>query len=149
MDSSKLVNKMAIQTKTLTQSIVIKASPHEVYEAYMDSKKHSEFTGQKAKVGRNVGDKFSAYDGDLKGENVELIPDQKIVQLWRSDEENWPKTHFSTITIELTAVDEGTRIDFTQEKLPKKCYEDIEQGWHDYYWTPMKEYLENPDKDEE
>jgi len=31
---------------------------------------------------------------------------------------------------------------FTQSDVPVKFYEDIKQGWIDYYWTPMKEMLE-------
>ena len=111
---------MAVPTKTLKQSIVIKANPHEVYDALMDSKKFAEWCGQKAKIGPNVGDKFSVMDGEIKGENLELNPDQKIVQTWWISDENWPKGHFSTITIELSPTDEGTQLDFTQEKFPKK-----------------------------
>jgi hypothetical protein len=31
---------------------------------------------------------------------------------------------------------------FTQTGVPAQFYEDIKQGWIDYYWTPMKEMLE-------
>lgn len=41
-----------METKTIKQSIVFKAPPHEVYEALMDSDKHSQFTGSSAEVSR-------------------------------------------------------------------------------------------------
>ena len=50
---------MVIKTKTIEKSILIKASPHEVYEAFMDSKKHFKFTESKAKISREIGGKFS------------------------------------------------------------------------------------------
>ena len=85
---------MVIKTKTIEQSVSIKASPQEVYEAFMDSKKHSKFTESKARISREIGGKFSIFEGDLEGKNLELIQDKKIVQSWRSNEEGWPKTHY-------------------------------------------------------
>ncbi|KKL60869.1 hypothetical protein LCGC14_2200990, partial [marine sediment metagenome] len=85
-------------TKIIEQEIVIKTTPHEIYEAFMDSKIHSKFTEGKAKISREIGGSYSVFEGDLTGKNVELIPDKKIVQTWRSEGENWPKGYYSTIT---------------------------------------------------
>jgi uncharacterized protein YndB with AHSA1/START domain len=38
--------------KTVRQTITFKAPPHDVYEALMDSRKHSKFTGDKASISR-------------------------------------------------------------------------------------------------
>ncbi|VVC03582.1 Uncharacterised protein [Candidatus Burarchaeum australiense] len=56
-----------MKTKTLKEVVEFDSSPHEVYEALMDSEKHSRFTGGKAKISREVGGKFSAYDGYAEG----------------------------------------------------------------------------------
>ena len=45
-----------VATKTIEQSVTFNASPHDVYEALMDSEKHSQFTGAKALISREVGD---------------------------------------------------------------------------------------------
>lgn len=133
---------MPAQHKTLQQTITIRASPHEVYEALLDSKIFTTFSGDRAKIDRGVGGTFSAFNGYVKGKNKELISDQKIVQEWQADEEGWPKNHFSIVTIVLTLTDEGTRLDFTQDKLPQACAEDIAKGWEENYWQPLKQYLE-------
>jgi activator of HSP90 ATPase len=130
-------------TKNIRQSVTIKASPHDVYEALMDSKKHSEFTGSEVKMSREVGDKFTVYDGEISGVNLELVPDQKIVQLWRYSD--WPEGYFSRATFSLKEVPGGTRLAFTQSGVPEPVYADIRQGWSDYYWGPMKEMLEKKD----
>src|SRR5512137_2855362 len=91
-----------MKTKTLHQSVVIETDPHDVYEALMDSRKHTEFTGAKAKIGRHVGDSFSVCDGWVSGSNVELIPDNNIVQQWRSSD--WPEGHYSVITFEFKKI---------------------------------------------
>jgi activator of HSP90 ATPase len=128
-----------MNTKTIRQSVTFKASPHQVYEALMDSKKHSAFTGAQANISRKVGGKFSIYGGEIEGENLVLEPDQKIVQLWRYS--NWPQGHYSKAKFLLKEVPVGTRLTFTQTGVPEEFYDDISQGWHDYYWEPMKEML--------
>jgi activator of HSP90 ATPase len=129
-----------MNTKTIRQFATFKASPHEVYEALMASRKHSKFTGSKASISRKVGGKFTAYDGYIEGINRELVPDQKIVQSWRGSD--WPEGHYSTATFALKRIGNGTRLTFTQTDVPEDQYEPISQGWRDYYWTPMKEMLE-------
>ncbi len=65
--------------KTIRQTVTFKASPHEVYEALMNSRRHAKFSGGKARLSRKVGGKFTAYDGYIEGTNLELAPDKKIV----------------------------------------------------------------------
>ena len=129
-----------MRTKTVRQSVTFKASPHDVYEALMDSKKHSEFTGSKVSISRKVGGKLNVYDGDIEGVNLVLEPNQKIVQSWRYGD--WPKGHYSKATFSLKEVPGGTRLTFTQTGVPEQFYDDIAQGWRDYYWGPMREMLE-------
>ncbi|OLS12153.1 MAG: hypothetical protein RBG13Loki_4219 [Promethearchaeota archaeon CR_4] len=133
---------MPVPHKTLQQRITIRASPHEIYETLMDSKRFITFTGDHAHINRGVGGVFTAFNGYVKGKNLELVSDEKIVQEWQADEEGWPKDHFSIITIVLTPTNEGTQLDFIQDKLPQPCAEDIAKGWEDYYWEPLKKYLE-------
>lgn len=106
----------------------------------MDSKKHSDITGAPASISRRAGGKFTAYAGSLEGVNLELVPDTKIVQAWRADD--WPAGHFSRAVFSFKATVDGTRLTFTQSGVPEPYYEDIRQGWHDFYWTPMKKLLE-------
>jgi activator of HSP90 ATPase len=127
-----------METKTIKQSATFNAGPHTVYELLMDSKKHSVLAGDEAKISRKIGGKFNV-GGYIEGVNLELIPDEKIVQTWRY--EDWPKGHFSRATFLLQALDGKTRLTFTQSGVPATFYEDIKQGWIDYYWTPMKEML--------
>ncbi len=127
-------------SKTIRQTVTFKAIPHEVYEALMDEKKHAAFTGGEAKISRIVGGKFTIYGGDIQGKNLELVPDQKIVQSWRYSD--WPEDHYSMATFALEPTEKGTRLTFTQIDVPDDKYEDIKQGWKDYYWAPIKKLLE-------
>ena len=129
-----------METRTIRQTVSFKATTHEVYEALMDSRKHSKFTGSKANISRRVGGKFTAYDGYAEGKNLELIKDKKIVQTWRASD--WPEGHYSTVTFELQKVGNGTKLKFTQTSVPEDKYKEISDGWVDWYWGSMKKKLE-------
>ena len=129
-----------MSNKTVKQTITFKANPHKVYEALMDSRKHAKFTGSKASISRKVGGKFSVFDGYSEGTNIELIQDQKIVQTWHASD--WPEGHYSKVTFSLKEINGGTKLTFTQAGVPEEQYDDISQGWRDFYWMPMKEMLE-------
>ena len=123
----------------IKQEVHFDAKPQEVYEAYTDAKKHAEFTGTKVVFEKKVGGKFSAWDGDLEGENIELVDGKKIVQKWRSDD--WPEGHCSTLTLGLEAEGDGTKLTLTQDNVPDDKFDDINSGWRQYYWEPMREYF--------
>jgi activator of HSP90 ATPase len=128
-----------MKTKTIRQKLTFKGSAHDVYELLMDSKKHSELVGASARISKKVGAKFSVYDGEIDGVNLELVPDKKIVQSWRYS--NWPEGHYSKATFLIEEGGGETQLTFTQTGVPEEHYKDIAQGWHDYYWTPMKKTL--------
>ncbi|MES0342202.1 MAG: SRPBCC domain-containing protein [Candidatus Humimicrobiaceae bacterium] len=119
--------------------MIISTTPHMVFETLMDSEKHSELTGSNANISRETGGSFEVWDGYIEGNNIDIVPDKKIVQNWLGEEECWPKGHYSVITIELEEVKDGTRLDFTQEDMPADCYDNFYKGWYDNYWNPMQE----------
>lgn len=127
-------------TKTIRQQVTIGALAHDVYEALMDSRKHSRFSGAAAKINRKVGGVISAYGGYITGANLELVPDKKIRQRWHAAD--FPEGHDSEVTFSLNETGGKTTIAFTHKGVPVDSYASIKQGWNDYYWTPMKKMLE-------
>ena len=113
-------------TKTIRQTATFKASPRAVYETLMDSRKHAAFSGMPAKIDARVGGRFKTYGPYLEGVTIDLVPDRKIVQFWRS--RNWPPFHYSTVTFALSPVRGGTRLRFTQEGVPGKDYRAKQSG---------------------
>src|SRR4030042_5897438 len=132
-------SKQGMKTKTIQQTLTFKATPHDVYETLMDSKKHAELVGADAKISKKGGAKFSIYQGEIEGVNLELVPDLKIVQSWRYND--WPEGHYSTATFLLEESKGATKLTFTQTEVPEEGYQDVSQGRRDYYWQPMKELL--------
>lgn len=130
-------------TKTLNLRHFFNATPDEVYDLIMDERKHAAFTGAEAKIENKVGGKFIAWDSYIQGENLELEEGQKIVQKWRAEEDGWPDDIFSEVTFIFKEKDDGCELTLTQTGVPDEAYKNIEQGWIDYYWKPMEDYLES------
>lgn len=131
-----------MKTRTIRQKVFIPASPREVYEAYMDAKKHSEFTGSKATSDPKVGGEFTAWDGYISGKNLELEEGRRIVQEWVTTE--WPED-FAPSRLELTLkkVRGGTEISMVHSGVPADQADDVAEGWNEFYWEPLKEYSKN------
>jgi len=68
---------------TIHQEIDFNASPQRLYGALLDAKQFTEFSGRSAEINREVGGAFSLFKGHIVGRNVELVPNQRIVQAWR------------------------------------------------------------------
>jgi hypothetical protein len=67
-----------VRTKTLKQTVTFKASPRQVYDMIMLSKKHQSLSGEKAKISQRVGGKFTAWGSHLSGINLVLKPGKKL-----------------------------------------------------------------------
>lgn len=126
--------------KTIRQTVEIGAAPGKVYEALMDSKKHTRFTGGKCVISRKVGGAFSVFDGYAEGKNLELVAGKKIVQTWRDTD--FPEGLYSKVTFSMKKIKAGTRLTFVQTNVPADRVEDLKAGWTEYYWAPLKEMLE-------
>jgi activator of HSP90 ATPase len=134
-------HKGGIMTTTIRQSVTFPASPQDVYDLLMDTKKHSAFTNAKARISTAVGGSYSAYDGYIAGKNLELKRGKLILQSWRAVD--WPEGILSTVKFVFEKVPAGTKLTFTHTDVPSGEVEDFKQGWIDNYWKPMKEYLKN------
>jgi activator of HSP90 ATPase len=127
--------------KTIRQTATIRgATPHDIYEMIMDSKKHTKLAGSPTTVSRRVGGAFKV-GRDLEGTNLKITKDRKIVQSWRAND--WPKDHYSRATFSLSRAKGGTRITSLQSGVRDRHYGSIRFGWRDCYWTPLKKTFAN------
>jgi activator of HSP90 ATPase len=126
-----------VRTKTLKQTITFKASPRQVYDMIMVSRKHQSLSGERAKISQRVGGKFTAWSSHLSGINLVLKPGKKIVQAWRAT--GWCPDHYSIVIFDISKVKSGSKLKFTQIGIPPHRYSGHYRGWIETYWTPMKE----------
>ena len=126
-----------------TVSTKINASPKEIYDAWLDTKKHAAMTGSTAFVTPGVGGKFSAWDGYIEGTTLELEPNKRIVQAWRSSDfpEGSPD---SRVEITFEQAGEGTKVTIKHTNLPDGRGPEFKDGWDEFYFEPMKAYFKRP-----
>jgi activator of HSP90 ATPase len=126
-------------TTAFNVTATIPASPKEIYDAWLSSGGHAAMTGSPARVSAKIGGKFSAWDGYIAGKNLKLVPDERIVQLWRT-------TQFaegdadSEIDIQLEKSARGTKLTLRHTNIPDG-QPDYRSGWKDCYFTPMTQYF--------
>jgi uncharacterized protein YndB with AHSA1/START domain len=126
--------------KTIKQRVKFKASPDTIYNLLADSVKHSEVTGRKAEISREVGGAFSTSGNDVTGINVDLVPARRIVQAWRH--RRFPEGVFSMAAITLKPTpDGGTELVLTHRGVPKDLIPETEQAWRDQYWSRIREWV--------
>ena len=127
-------------TRAIQQSVIFHASPAELFETYMDSKKHSAATGARAKISRRVGGRFTAFDGMLRGRNLLILPQRVVVQAWRAA--HWKKADPDSILILWFRKAAGWgRVDLVHAGVPPYDHRGVREGWPKYYWKPWKAYL--------
>jgi len=125
---------------SFTVSDIIPANKEAIYNAWLDGEKHAKMTNTgTATAGTKVGDAFTAHDGYISGKNIELVPNTKIVQTWRSTEFE-DSEEDSIIEVRFEDKDGGTLVTLTHSNLPPHGGQ-YESGWKAYYFEPMKEYF--------
>lgn len=126
--------------KTITQTVVVAATPDQVYDAFVTPRKHAAFTKSPATGSSKVGGKFTAWGGYISGVHRELVRGKKIVQDWRTTE--WPAgAADSRVQFSFKAVKGGTQVRMVHSKVPAEQADSYRQGWIDFYWNPLNAYF--------
>jgi len=113
----------------------------ELYDAWLNSKKHEAFTGGGAASFKNsTNSKFSAWDGYIEGEILELEKGKRILHSWRTTE--FPESAENSL-LELVLEDNkpGCKLTINHWNIPEGQGNEYKQGWIDFYFKPMKKYF--------
>jgi len=114
--------------------------PHEVYDALVDPRKHTAFTGSKATGQARVGAKFTAWDGYISGKYLVLEPGRRLVQEWMTT--GWPDgAPPSHLEWTFAPKGDGTDVTMVHSQVPAEQAESYRQGSIDYYWDTLKQYF--------
>ena len=125
--------------EAIHEELEFKVGPHRIYEALLDSKQFTAFSGVPGEIHREAGGTFSLFGGQIMGRNVELVLDKRIVQAWRAA--SWPEGVYSIAKFELEARASGTRLVFDHTGFPAGLREHLSGGWQEHYFGPLKKYF--------
>lgn len=119
----------------------VAATPARVYMAWLDPAQHAAMTGGgAAECDPIVGGRFTAWDGYIAGTNLELVPEQRIVQAWRTTE--FPAdAPDSRVEVDLAPSDGGTVVTIRHFEIPDGQGEQYRKGWVDFYLSKMSKYF--------
>jgi activator of HSP90 ATPase len=121
------------------QEIDFKTTPRRIYEALLDAKQFKAFSTLAAEIQPEPGGAFKLFEGRIVGRNVELVPNQRIVQAWRSIP--WPAGVYSLVKFELVQRGEGTRVILDHTGFTEEKWDGLNAGWKDHYWEPLHKFL--------
>jgi activator of HSP90 ATPase len=122
-----------------TVNATIPATPREVYDAWLNSKCHTEMTGSAARGSAKLGGKFTAWDGYITARNVKLVVGRRIVQAWRTNEFSKADPD-SQIDVKLEKAPGGTKLTLRHSGVPDG-HSGYRSGWRTHYFEPMKAYF--------
>ena len=105
----------------------------------LDAKQFSAFSKDTAEIEPRAGGAFKMFGGRIEGRNVELVPNQRIVQAWRPA--SWPAGVYSIVRFELVARGAGARIVLDHAGFSQDKFEGLNDGWPIRYWDPLHKYL--------
>jgi len=123
------------------QKELFHCSVQRLYSALTNAEQFGRLTKTTAEIDIATGGVFSCFNGWITGVTIEAITNKRLVQAWRV--KTWEAGIYSIASFKLVAVsDSQTQIIFDQIGYPKADKIDLELGWHEKYWNPLKEYLD-------
>ena len=138
--------------ESIHQEAVFKANRKRVYEALTDTKQFDKiiklspemqagksFGTTPTAISREVGGAFSIFGGHIIGRQIELVPNQRIVQAWRVVD--WDPGVYSIAKFELVEQGTGTKLVFDHTGFPKGQAEHLAEGWKSHYWDSLDKFL--------
>jgi uncharacterized protein YndB with AHSA1/START domain len=137
--------------ESIHQEPVFKASRKRVYEALTDTEQFDKIIqisgvmqsmhmgGKPSEISREVGGAFTLFGGYITGRHVELVPNERIVQAWRTG--GWDPGVYSIAKFELVEQGSGTKIVFDHTGFPKGHAETLASGWKAHYWEALQKLL--------
>jgi len=123
--------------KSIRHHYFINATPEEVFTALTNQFTIELWSGYPAQMEAKEGTEFSIFDGDISGRNISIVENKKLVQEWYFGD----SPDQSIVTIDLQAHQEGTKVNLEHTNIPDEDYDEMKEGWNQYYWGALKEFF--------
>jgi uncharacterized protein YndB with AHSA1/START domain len=139
--------------EAIHQERLFKASRRRVYQALTEASQFERITQlsgvmQNAalakmqaatRISAEPGGAFTLFGGYIVGRQLELVPDERIVQAWRVL--SWPAGVYSVARFALGGTGETTQLVFDHEAFPRGQAAHLAAGWQEHYWGPLAQLL--------
>ncbi len=122
-----------------TLKISLNTTAKNTYATWLSTEGHSKMTGSPAGISDKIGEGFTAWDGYIKGKNIALEPNKRILQSWRTTQFEESEED-SKIEVLLHELDGKTELTVVHSNLPETGAH-YKKGWQEHYFEPMREYF--------
>jgi activator of HSP90 ATPase len=116
----------------------IEATAEEIFLALTNPFTIELWSDAPAKMDALEGTEFELWDGDICGKNLKVVENKELVQEWYFDDLPEP----SIATIKLHSHKTGTNVEVKHVNVPADAFENINEGWRDYYIGAIKRFFE-------
>jgi activator of HSP90 ATPase len=90
-------------------------------------------------ISREAGGAISLFGGYVTGRQIELVPNERIVQVWRAG--SWDPGSYSLAKFVFTEQGAGAKLVFDHTGFPLGLAEHLAEGWRINYWEPLEKFL--------
>jgi uncharacterized protein YndB with AHSA1/START domain len=138
--------------ESIHQEVAFKASRKRVYDALTDSKQFDQVVhlsdamksrippgAPPTQISTEAGGAFSTFGGIIVGRQIELVPNERIVQAWRPI--YWKPGVYSIVMFSLADSDSGTKLTLEHKGFPDGDAQHLLDGWNKNYWEPLEKFL--------
>ena len=142
--------------ESIHQEIIFKASRKRIYDALTDAKQFEQVVhlsdamktrmrpnAPPTRISTEPGGTFSTFGGLIVGMQIELVPDERIVQAWRPA--YWKPSVYSLVSFALAAdTGSSTKLTLDHRGFPDGDGQSLLDGWNKNYWEPLARFLAQP-----
>ena len=137
--------------ESIHQEPVFRSSRQRIYAALTDARQFDKvvdlsgavkamgLASKPSEISRQVGGAFSIFGGYITGRQIELLPNERIVEAWRPG--SWKPGVYSIAKFELVEQPGSTIIVFDHTGFPSGTGQELADGWHKHYWEPLAKLL--------
>jgi activator of HSP90 ATPase len=145
-------NGLTHGAEAIHDEVIFNASRSRVYATLTDAKQFDAVTrlsdamkmvtapnAPATAISAEVGGAFTLFGGYITGLQIELVRDERLVQVWRAA--SWGPGDFSIVKFVLADAGTGTQLIFDHRGFPSGRGAVLASGWVGHYWEPLKKYL--------
>nr|KAF6328489.1 hypothetical protein mPipKuh1_000471 [Pipistrellus kuhlii] len=129
-----------IPTVVLRMTELFDAGVERLYSIFTVKELVQQFSKSPAILEAEKGGKFQMFDGNVTGEYIELLTNEKIVMKWRC--RSWPEEHYATVVLNFVPTPGQTELQLDCKGVPVCKEENMKFCWQKQHFEEIKGLLQ-------
>ncbi|XP_036190329.1 activator of 90 kDa heat shock protein ATPase homolog 2 isoform X2 [Myotis myotis] len=129
-----------IPTVALHMTELFDTGVERLYSIFTVKELVQKFSKSPAILEAEKGGKFQMFDGNVTGEYIDLLANEKIVMKWRC--RNWPEEHYATVVLNFVPTPGQTELQLDCKGVPVCKEENMKFCWQKQHFEEIKGLLQ-------